>query len=180
VRVIAATNRALARGVNAGTFREDLYYRLAVIEIELPPLRARREDIPKLAAHFIERFTGRADPPPPELLSALVTRDWPGNVRELRNFVERSVSLGWSDPGASAPLLNAIPAQGLAQLVPTHLRLREARLAWMAQFESIYARALLEKTGGNVTKAAALAGVSRRFFQRTMARSGVRSDDIDD
>ncbi len=181
VRVIAATNRSLARSVNAGSFREDLYYRLAVIEIELPALRARREDIPALAAHFIERFTGRADPPPPELLSTLLTRDWPGNVRELRNFVERSVSLGWPDASTMASTPAPAPsAQSVAQLVPIHLSLKEARLSWMAQFESVYVRALLEKTRGNVTRAAELAGVTRRFFQRTMARNGIRSTEVGD
>ncbi len=179
VRVIAATHRTLVRSVNEGTFREDLYYRLAVIEVELPPLRARREDIPELTATFIERFTGRAEPAPPELLSTLMRRDWPGNVRELRNFVERSVSLGWPD-ASSMPAPRAVPSSGgdASNLVPVHLSLKEARLAWMAQFESVYCRALLEKTGGNVTRAAELAGVTRRFFQRTMARAGVRSSEV--
>jgi transcriptional regulator with PAS, ATPase and Fis domain len=178
VRVIAATNRSLARSVNEGSFREDLYYRLAVIEIELPPLRARRDDIPALAAHFIERFTGRAEPPPPELLSTLLMRAWPGNIRELRNFVERSVSLGWPDAAAITPQAAAEPARDVKQLVPVHLSLKEARLSWMAQFESVYVRALLDKTRGNVTRAAELAGVTRRFFQRTMARNGIRSSEV--
>jgi transcriptional regulator with PAS, ATPase and Fis domain len=184
VRVIAATNRSLARSVNEGSFREDLYYRLAVIEIELPPLRTRREDIPALAAHFIERFTGTWAAPPAELLSTLLGREWSGNVRELRNFVERSISLGWPDPAAAAqanrPVAPVSPQQDLRQLVPVHLPLKEARLHWMAEFESIYVQALLQKTQGNVTKAAELAGVSRRFFQRTMARNGIRSTDRDD
>ncbi len=179
VRVIAATNRSLARSVNEGTCRDDLYYRLAVIEIELPPLRARREDIPMLAAHFIERFTGRAEVLPTELLSTLLRREWSGNVRELRNFVERSVSLGWPDPAsiATAAATSIAAPRDVQQLIALHLPLKEARLAWMSQFEAVYVRALLEKTRGNVTKAAELAGVSRRFFQRTMARNGVRSGD---
>jgi transcriptional regulator with PAS, ATPase and Fis domain len=180
VRVIAATNRSLARSVNAGTFREDLYYRLAVIEVELPPLRARRQDIPALASHFVERFTGRAEQVPPALLSGLLVRDWPGNVRELRNFIERCISLGWQNATAprAAPPVGELPA-GLSAVVPVHLPLKEARLAWGEQFESIYVRAMLEKTGGNVTRAAELAGVSRRLLQRTMARAGIRSDDFD-
>jgi len=182
VRVVAATNRSLTRSVNEGTFREDLYYRLAVIELELPPLRARRDDIQSLAAHFIERFTGAATPPPPELVSTLMRREWPGNVRELRNFVERSVSLGWPTAEALARELpsRALAPASLAGLVPTHLSLKEARLAWMAQFESVYVRAMLEKTSGNVTRAAAIAGVTRRFFQRTMARHGVRSSEAEE
>ncbi len=181
VRVIAATNRSLARSVNEGTFREDLYYRLAVIEVELPPLRSRREDVPLLAAHFIERFTGRPDAPPAELLSTLLAREWPGNVRELRNFVERSVSLGWPDPASALPAEAEPRARELGdlrRLVPLHLPLKEARLAWTAKFEAVYVRALLEQTAGNVSRAAELAGVSRRFFQRTMVRNGIRSSDV--
>jgi transcriptional regulator with PAS, ATPase and Fis domain len=83
VRVLAATHRQLARSVNEGTFREDLYYRLAVVEIELPPLRARREDIPQLAGEFFAKLTGRAEVLPPDLSMALMARAWPGNVREL-------------------------------------------------------------------------------------------------
>jgi DNA-binding NtrC family response regulator len=181
VRVVAATHRALARSVNDGTFREDLFYRLAVIEVELPPLRARREDIPALAAHFVERFSGAATPVPPEVLSTLMTRAWPGNVRELRNLIERSVTLGWS---ASAGVehrpasASTLPA-GLSKLVPIHLPLKEARFAWTEQFELVYVQALLEKTGGNVTRAAERAGVSRRFLQRTLARLGIKSSDAD-
>ncbi len=181
VRVIAATNRSLARSVNKGTFREDLYYRLAVIEVELPLLAARRDDIPALAAHFVERFSGAPSPIPPELLSTMMAREWPGNVRELRNFVERSVALGWSTASVAARAPadgGALPA-GLSKLVPVHLPLKEARLAWTEQFENVYVQALLEKTRGNVTRAAELAGVSRRFLQRTMARLGIRSSDVD-
>jgi DNA-binding NtrC family response regulator len=174
IRVVAATNRSLARGVNEGTFREDLYYRLAVIEIELPPLRERREDIPMLAAAFFERFTGVRQPIAPALLSSMLTRDWSGNVRELRNFVERTVSLGWEGvPPPRGGGSTALPP-GLAAAV--QLPFKEARLAWTDEFERIYVRALLEKTGGNVTRAAELAGVSRRFLQRTLARMGIRAD----
>jgi len=192
VRVLAATNRSLARSVNDGSFREDLYYRLAVIEVELPPLRARRDDIPLLAEHFLERFTGSPMQAPPELLSTLLTRAWPGNVRELRNFIERTVSLGLPaispsrlpPPPQPMSLLTALgprgPASlpaGLGALVPVNLPLKEARHAWTEQFESVYVRALLEKTGANVTRAAELAGVNRRFLQRMMARLGIRSTD---
>jgi transcriptional regulator with GAF, ATPase, and Fis domain len=185
LRIVAATNRSLARSVNEGTFREDLYYRLAVVEIRLPPLRARRDDIPMLATHFLEGFTGTPTKVPATMLAALMTRAWPGNVRELRNYLERSVSLGLPVAGAGTeapaeqraePLL----PQGLGTLVPVHLAMKEAKLAWIEQFESVYVRALLDRTGGNVTRAAALAGISRRFLQRLMVRTGLRSPDAGD
>jgi DNA-binding NtrC family response regulator len=179
VRVIAATNRGLARSVNEGSFREELYYRLAVGEIYLPPLHSRRGDIPLLAAHFYAQFSGSRDPIPEGLLSALLTRSWPGNVRELRNFIERCVSLGWQEaapaPDAGARELVA----GLDALVPLQLPMKDARQAWMEQFERAYVTGQLRRTEGNVTRAAESAGVSRRFFQRAMVRLGMRSGDPD-
>ncbi len=179
VRVLAATNRSLSESVNEGTFREELYHRLAVVEIHVPTLRSRREDIPMLAQHFFERF-GVSEPVPPELLSALHTRGWPGNVRELRNFVQRYVTLRGAEPSPSIPpppmsvgTLN--PA--VEALVPVHLPLKDARLAWMDEFDAVYVRTLLRRTKGNVTHAAEMAGVNRRFLQRLMARVGIRSDD---
>jgi DNA-binding NtrC family response regulator len=177
VRVIAATNRGLARSVNEGSFREELYYRLAVGEIYLPPLHARRGDIPLLAAHFYRQFSGKDDPIPESLLSALLTRSWPGNVRELRNFIERCVSLGWQEPAAAETGSQLIA--GLDALVPLQLPMKDARQAWMEQFERAYVTGQLRRTDGNVTRAAESAGVSRRFFQRAMVRLGMRSVDPD-
>jgi DNA-binding NtrC family response regulator len=175
VRVVAATHQPLAVRVNAGTFREDLYYRLAVIEIELPPLRARPDDVPLLAQHFYERFTGRSDRLPASFVSALAGREWPGNVRELRNFIERSASLGWSHDGGNGSTTSA--PVGLEALVPVEVPLKDARERWNDQFERLYASALLKRTHGNVTRAAELAGVTRRSFQRLMAQHGIRSGD---
>ncbi len=182
LRVIAATNRTLARSVNEGLFREDLYYRLAVIEVRLPPLRARREDLPLLAAHLIERFTGSPGTPTPSMLAALFARSFPGNVRELKNFVERSISLGL--PSVPPPPPDSVRASvlppGTDALVPVHLPMKEARVAWMDAFESVYVQALLQRTGGNVTRAAALAGISRRFLQVMMARTRGQSEPDDE
>ncbi|HEX4513859.1 MAG TPA: sigma 54-interacting transcriptional regulator [Polyangiaceae bacterium] len=176
VRVVAATNRSLAKAVNDGIFREDLYYRLAVVEVELPPLRARREDIRMLAQNFYERFSGSRDPLPDALVRTLESRGWPGNVRELRNFVERSISLGWSAEGNA--VVESAPADPSASVaVPTHLQLRDARAWWSDQFERVYVTTLLKKTNGNVTRAAELAGVNRRSLQRLMVQHGLRSDD---
>jgi transcriptional regulator with PAS, ATPase and Fis domain len=183
VRVIAATNRSLYQAVNQGTFRDDLYYRLAVVEVELPPLRARMEDIPLLAAHFLERLTGAPSTPPQEMLATLVARPWPGNVRELRNVIERSLSLGWQATAATLRPHEAQKSAGSGAAggpsIPTDLPLKEARLAWVEQFETVYVRALLDKTQGNVTRAAAMAGVNRRFLQRMMARLGIRGTEAD-
>jgi DNA-binding NtrC family response regulator len=183
VRIVAATNRSLAAAANAGTFREDLYYRLAVVEVKLPPLRARGDDIALLARHFHARFAGAEATLPHSFLQMLGTRAWPGNVRELRNFMERSVSLGFiTEPNAhlGSRQVPAVPDAALKSIVPLDLPLKDARQAWTESFESIYVRALLERTSGNVTRAAELAGVNRRFLQRLMARLGLRGGDADD
>jgi len=178
VRLIAATNRSLARGVNEGLFREDLYYRLAVVGLHLPPLRRRREDVVPLATHFLAQLAGPDASLPADFVTLLLGRDWPGNVRELRNFIERSALLGVLKPGAAgergAPRVEG-PTEGA---VPLHLPLKEARLAWIDSFERVYCCALLRKSGGNVTHAASEAGVSRRFLQRLIARLGIRPAEV--
>jgi len=178
VRIIAATNRSLASSINDGSFREDLYYRLAVVEVRLPPLRARRDDIPVLAAHFFRRFAGDGVLPA-EFVAGLVGRGWPGNVRELRNYIERSVSLGTiaprpAAPAGPAPAAGALPPDSIERFVALHLPLKEARRAWTESFELVYVRAMLKLVGGNVTRAAERAGVSRRFLQRMVARLGIK------
>jgi transcriptional regulator with GAF, ATPase, and Fis domain len=212
VRIVAATNRSLASSINEGTFREDLYYRLAVVELRLPPLRARRDDIPLLAEHFFRLFVGDTQGGlPTEFLTTLIGRGWPGNVRELKNYIERSVSLGTVVPRPAPPPgeassttgpaavagvlggpLNAPEALGhtgalaaIENFVALHLPLKEARDAWTKTFEMAYVRAMLRTVGGNVTRAAERAGVSRRFLQRMVARLGIKasegpSDDRDD
>jgi len=181
VRIVAATNRDLGRGVNEGKFREDLYYRLAVVDVTLPPLRERPEDVPALAQHFYEKLSPGAGALPPDFLRMLASRSFPGNVRELRNFIERSVSLGFVAPRSGASPASAAPAPTRADLdewVPLHLPLKDARQAWTGRFEEVYLRAMLRKTGGNVTRAAELAGVSRRFLQRLAARLGIRASEV--
>jgi len=182
VRIVAATNRPLARCVNDGSFREDLYYRLAVVSLSLPPLRTRREDIPLLARHFHGALAGAdVNELPPDFVARLVGRSWPGNVRELRNFIERSVSLGMLDAPAtgrpSRPPPGA-PLPSLDGMIALELPLKEARQAWVESFESVYVRDILRRCGGNVTRAAERAGVSRRFLQRTIARLGIRPAEV--
>jgi transcriptional regulator with PAS, ATPase and Fis domain len=180
VRIVAATNRPLARCVNDGTFREDLYYRLAVVEVQLPPLRARRDDIPVLARHFYRQLAGPNADLPQDFVAMLSQRAWPGNVRELKNFIERSVSLGFMDRASAPRLVPPQPPSSIEALVPLHLPLKDARQAWTENFEAIYLRSLLAKTNGNVTRAAEMAGVNRRFLQRMMARLGMGSADARD
>ncbi|MBI4816623.1 MAG: sigma 54-dependent Fis family transcriptional regulator [Deltaproteobacteria bacterium] len=165
-RIIAATNRSLAECVNDGTFREDLYYRLAVIEVTLPPLRHRRADIAMLARHFHRKLDPDGKELPEAFVELLTRRSWPGNVRELRNYIERCWSLGTIEGHARV----SMPPPEVASLIPLHLPLKDARQAWLDQFETVYVEAMLAATGGNLTKAADRAGVSRRFLQRLLAR----------
>jgi transcriptional regulator with GAF, ATPase, and Fis domain len=179
VRIVAATNRPLWKAVNDGAFREDLYYRLAVVDVALPPLRARREDIVPLALSFFRRLRGEAAELPPAFAATLCARDWPGNVRELRNFIERSVALGFVEPGAQRRSSAPPPPLGMKDLVPLDLPLKEARQAWTESFEAVYVQHALKRANGNVTRAAEQAGVSRRFLQRLLARLGIATSDGD-
>jgi transcriptional regulator with PAS, ATPase and Fis domain len=174
LRVVAATNRPLAQAVNLGTFREDLYYRLAVVEVVLPPLRQRREDIAVLARHFMQRFAGADQAVPPDLLATLLGRSWPGNVRELRNFIEQRVSFGLGSEPASVRSQRApsLPP-GLEAMVPADVPFAEARDAWMQTFERAYVTNVLRRAGGNVTHASEMAGMNRRLFYRVLERLGM-------
>jgi len=165
VRVVAATNRDLEREVREGRFREDLFYRLNVIPIALPPLRERRTDIPLLAEHFLAKHAvpGRPRRLAPEALEALVGYAWPGNVRELESVVERTLLLAEHDEirledlPAGVCARRARLATVLAQLPDEGLDLEE--------LERTLLRGALEKAGGNVTRAARLLGLTRRTLQ---------------
>ena len=170
VRVIAATNRALDRAINEGTFREDLYYRLAHLEVVLPPLRERAGDIAILAQGFYSTRGGEGELPP-AFLADLAERSFPGNVRELKHHVERAMLLGLVERAAGKSVKPAdVPTLDFA---PLSLPYKEAREAWIEQFELVYVKHVLEKTGGNVTRAAELAGTNRRMIQRIVARLGI-------
>jgi DNA-binding NtrC family response regulator len=169
VRVIAATNRDLKQMVSDGRFQDDLYYRLNVIPIEIPPLRARREDIPVLVEHFVEKHrkrTGkRIDRVDPDVLQALQRYDWPGNVRELENTIERAVVLATGPviAASSISLLGATstPSSGL----PT-LRLHQ-NLEWVER-ETI--RRALEQSGGIKKDAAEIMGISQRALSYYLSK----------
>jgi DNA-binding NtrC family response regulator len=172
VRVIAATRRDLDREVVAGRFRDDLFYRLAVARIELPPLRSRRKDIALLAAHFWEQLGGAPAALTGDLLDRLQDYDWPGNVRELRNAIARKIALGeLSRPapraGGTAAAASSDPIQ---EIVDQDLPFPIARDQAIALFEQRYVAHVLARHGGNVTRAAQASGVGRRYFQTIRGR----------
>jgi DNA-binding NtrC family response regulator len=161
LRLISATNRDLATLVAEGKFREDLYYRLAVIPVRLPSLRERPEDIPLLAAHFLARAAGALGKPlegfDEEALAWLLRHRWPGNVRELENVVERAATLARGGRVTLADLHTefATPASGGGATRPT-----------LAELEADYIQRVLEETKGDKTAAARILGVSVRTLQR--------------
>ena len=174
VRVVAATNRDLAEEVNRGTFREDLYFRLAVVQVSLPPLRSRREDIPTIVKHFINRFGPNSPPPSPALLQSLSAQPWPGNVRELRNAVERALALAApSDSITHEDATQASPHESMSPLFA--LPIKEAIEKWTSDFERQYLENALRKSGGSVSETARQCGVNRRYVQRMMKRLGIKS-----
>ena len=174
VRIIANSNADLRQAVAAGRFREDLYYRLHVVPIAVPPLRDRREDVAPLARHFLAKYAGQFGKPVTDLspgaLEALERYHWPGNVRELENIVARSVAL------ASAPVvqLDQIPLDvALAPIESTaesHFNLREAR----HEVERLLILRALDRAGGNQTVAARLLGMHRNTLLGKLAQLGLR------
>jgi two-component system response regulator HydG len=172
VRVIAATRRDLDREVQAGRFRDDLFFRLAVARVEIPPLRRRRKDIALLAASFWQEMGGAPAALTGDLLKRLEDYDWPGNVRELRNAVAQRIALGdLASPSRGAG--HAVPpsADPLADIIAKDLPFPIARERAMEVFEERYVEHVLAQNGGNVTRAAHAAGIGRRYFQRIRERS---------
>jgi DNA-binding NtrC family response regulator len=174
VRVISATNRDMKEAIDKGQFREDLYYRLNVVNIELPPLRERVEDIPLLAQHFLKRFalenqkeiTGFS----PEGTDFLLRHQWPGNVRELENAIERAVIL------AQNPV---IEVSDLSQqnLVPAGLTTSSARN--LKQLEKEHIQNVLSETEGNYTEAARILGISRMTLYNKAKAYGFNVKKVD-
>lgn len=185
IRVIAATNRRLEREVNSGRFREDLYYRLSVLTVRVPPLRERKEDIGLLVHSFLNEL-GAADKVSlfsPEIIEEMKRYDWPGNVRELRNYVERRVVLGeGAAMGATAPSERSSTPPGstppgAAREAPAaniEMPFKEAKEAIINGFERDYLAALLDWSNGNVSRAARKAGLDRMYLHRLLQRHGLR------
>ena len=184
VRIICATNRRLDEEVNAGRFREDLFYRLSVVRLELPPLRRRREDIPLIAKRFITDINGplamkhvlNFD----ETMEILKRHDWPGNVRELRNLIEVAFL-------ASKPPVDLSAFLGLGRFFPDALReeepfhadkpFKDAKNELIDDFERKYVKDLLERNGNNVSQSARAAGIERAYLQRLMKKYDIRAID---
>ncbi|MFO0729219.1 MAG: sigma 54-interacting transcriptional regulator [Myxococcota bacterium] len=181
VRVVAATHRDLRAEVNAGTFRQDLYYRLGVVLLRVPPLRARPGDIPLLVEHFLRDagYNGNVDDLiPPEAMATLKTYHWPGNVRELRNFVESAMALGetpnleQSSESAAAPSASSgFPSVSLETLYKRAYK--DARAFVLSEFERLYLSALLERTAGNVSRAARESDINRTHLIQMLKRHPV-------
>lgn len=175
VRLVAATNKDLAAMVAAGTFREDLFFRLNVVPLTMPPLRDHREDIPLLADAFLKEMAKEHGKPPrrftPEAMSALESYGWPGNIRELRAAVEHAVVLG---VGTELEI-NDLPT-ALRAIHPIHHIGSEASgegALNLAKVESVMIRKALEECGGNRTMAAKKLGISRRTLHRHLAQFGI-------
>ncbi len=175
IRLIAATNRDLAEASRKGQFRQDLYYRLAVVKLMMPPLRDRRDDIPMLTRHFVQKHAKRckvkAKPVSREAMAALVNYDWPGNVRELENAIERALVLGSSDMILLEDLPESLLEQNSAE--ETH----EGR--YHAQVKQLKKQLILdavEQTGGNYVDAAGILGVHPNYLHRLIRNLGIKEE----
>jgi DNA-binding NtrC family response regulator len=183
IRFIAATNHNLKADIGEKRFREDLFYRLNVIQVEMPSLKERRKDIPLLSYHFLRKYA-RANQKDileisPEAMQALVSRDYPGNVRELENIIERGVIFCTSksltlkdlhlDPEGEAlyPNLNEEAAS---------LSFKDAKEQMISLFHRQYIMSLLHHSGGNISKAAEAAGIQRQYLHRLMKEAGIEAE----
>jgi transcriptional regulator with GAF, ATPase, and Fis domain len=199
VRIIAATHRDLRTMVARGEFREDLYYRLAVVTLELPPLRERREDIPLLVDHFLKGMGIDRQALPPGAVERFVEHDWPGNARELKNAVERAVVLGETrlldGPRRAPATTNAPPANTAASVtssttpapagapggsfvIDPSQPYKDQKSAVVADFEERYARLLMKVHNGNVSAAARVAGIDRMSLHKILDRYGLTARDL--
>jgi two-component system response regulator HydG len=184
IRVVCATNRDLRALVKAGEFREDLYYRLNVIDIALPPLRERQGDVELLAMSFLAKFARRGAAAPkgfePEAMAALEMYAWPGNVRELQNVIERACALTegemitLADLPAHLRLITAAEDHPSSGGSAGKLTLKKAKERWVSELEAAYVAELLRREGGNVSQAARQAGVDRKTLHRLLNKHNLR------
>ncbi len=191
VRLVSATNRDLREAVSKGQFREELYYRVNVIAIKLPPLRERAGDVKLLAHAFLKKYgQGRSTGIDEDAMQALEAYAWPGNVRELQNIVERACALAEGEtitrrdlpehvmapatarPGAAAPAAASVTDQALAS--GAELSLKDAKERWLQVLEASYLRDLLDRHDGNISAAAKAAGIDRKTFHRLINKYQLR------
>ncbi len=175
IRIIAATNKVIAEEIPKGKFREDLYYRLNVVELHMPPLRDRKEDIPALARHFIDTFKKEKGNFQVDIsknaMEKMMRYDWPGNVRELRNAIERAVVMGNGEQilPEDLPMLNA---DITLDRIETGITLQEA----IDEFKKRFIILNLKQTGGNQTKAASIMGIQRTYLSRLISKYELKKD----
>ena len=189
VRVVSATNRNLRESAAKGQFREELYYRVNVIEIRLPPLHERAGDVRLLAHVFLKRYgQGRVHAYDDAAMTALEAYAWPGNVRELQNVVERACALAEGDTITPRDLPDHVLGSGARPAVSgtatpsveshlagtTELGLKEAKDRWMAVLEASYLKELLDRNEGNISAAAKAAGIDRKTFHRLVNKHQIR------
>lgn len=182
VRLISATNADLLADVKSGAFREDLFYRLNVMNIHLPPLRERREDIPLLAAHFIReqntKFGTSIRGFAPDALKAAREFSWPGNIRQLQNVIEASMAMENGDT-ISLPVLGQFIDTGAEVEMSVAGQAESDYSAALARFERDYLKGLLQKTGGNIEAASREAGMNMATIYRKLKKYEIRREDID-
>jgi two-component system, NtrC family, response regulator GlrR len=175
IRVIAASNRDLGQQAQRGLFRQDLYYRLNVLSLSLPPLRERREDIAALARHFVQQFARQRRRPglslAPQALSKLMRYDWPGNVRELQHVIERAVLLSSGSLLGAADMLIDAPCDASGD--EPDVTFQDAKARVVERFERDYIERLLLQCRGNITQAARHAGKHRRAFFELIRKHGI-------
>ncbi len=185
VRIVAATNQDLLQCVQEKEFREDLYYRLNVINIKMPPLRDRKEDIPLLVKHFIEKYNKKENKQikgiTQDIEKEFYNYTWPGNVRELENVIERAVTLTNEDIISLDTISSLVKKEGNAE--PTEDELlsspyKEARRKALDSFNVKYITKAINKTEGNVTNAAKESGIERQYLQRMLKRYNIKSKGI--
>ncbi len=180
IRILAATNRDLRTMVAEGTFREDLFYRLDVVKVQVPPLRERRGDIPLLAEHFLRSLSAEPNPTLPEDLVAMFSsHDWPGNVRELRSAVERWVLLGKNHRLLTEPMVTVRTAEGSAVAGDFDLdsSFRDVKARVVSSWERNYLEKLMSRYDGNISKAARAVRMSRNYLTELLQRYQVEANE---
>ncbi len=186
VRVIASTNQDLEEKIANGSFREDLFFRLNVVNIKVPPLRDRKEDIPIIATHFLKRYSARYNKKglnfSPEAVEYLTNNQWKGNVRELENAVKRAVLLAGTpsikpeDLAATGECTEDIYSDNPIEMM-LNKHYNEAKASLLEKFSTQYLANALQRTHGNVSKAAQLSGLERQSFQRLLRKYGVKAEE---